>query len=79
MFYYFLTMFCTLNLSYYRNFSANAVLEFIVQHEDIVNVEPSKLHITPIANNEVRSYNLSLRAVGAGHSEITSNISIDIK
>lgn len=57
-----------------RNISISepVVLEFIVQHEDIVKVEPKSLIIN---NSEDVDEIITIYATGAGNSDVYANIS----
>ncbi|KAJ8912916.1 hypothetical protein NQ315_017246 [Exocentrus adspersus] len=55
-----------------RNVSeaSDAVLHFIIQHEDILNISIPNINLKDYANQSIE-----VQAIGAGHSEVYANIS----
>lgn len=50
----------------------DAVLHFIIQHEDIVNISEHSIDLSGITNQSIP---VDIEAIGAGHSEVYANIS----
>lgn len=54
----------------FRNIvSQDCEIELWPQYEDIITVDPQKISIKPSKGN----YTVTVRAMGAGHSELTAN------
>ncbi|XP_018577032.1 cystinosin homolog [Anoplophora glabripennis] len=50
----------------------NAVLQFVIQHEDIVNISTQSVDLSGLTNVSIP---IDVEAIGAGHSQVYANIS----
>lgn len=49
----------------------NITLQFLPQHADIISIDPEKIKLNETSQNA--TYNVKVKAIGAGHSELTAN------
>lgn len=62
----------TFNLEIRNISETNAVLQFIIQHDDIVNISTHTIDFNDLTNTSIP---IDVEAIGAGHSEVYANIS----